>query len=317
VDLGSDEFDVRVAARCEVAEGVVAFGLEDPVGADLPPWTPGSHVDLVLGPDLIRQYSLCGDPNDRQRWRIAVLLEPDGRGGSLHLHHHVSNGDRLRIRGPRNNFALEPARHYEFIAGGIGITPILPMISAVHRSGAEWTLHYGGRARRSMAFVDELDPYGDRVKIRPQDIDGLLDLDSALGRVDSDTLVYGCGPPALIAAVEQRCQQLNPAALCVERFSNDVLAAGGDSPQFTVELVSTGATFVVAHDETILSVLDASGITVPYSCKGGLCGTCETAVIEGDVDHRDVLLTDAEKASNATMMICVSRANSPKLVLDL
>jgi ferredoxin-NADP reductase len=317
MDLSPDAFDVTVAARLEVAEGVVTIALEDPTGAELPPWTPGSHIDLVLGSDLIRQYSLCGDPNDRQSWRIAVLLEPGGRGGSRHVHQNVSTGDRLRVRGPRNNFALDPARRYRFIAGGIGITPILPMISAVHRSGADWTMHYGGRAQRSMAFLDELEPYGDHVVIRSQDVDGLIDLDIALGRPDADTLVYCCGPAALIDAVERRCQQLHPAALRVERFSNDVLAVDGESREFTVELASTGAAFVVPAGQSILSVLQANGVAVPHSCKEGICGTCETTVIDGDVDHRDVLLTEDERASNETMMICISRARSQKLVLGI
>jgi ferredoxin-NADP reductase len=317
MDLSLDGFDVTVSARWEPAQGVVAFLLEDPTGADLPAWEPGSHIDLLFGSDFIRQYSLCGDPNDSQRWRIAVLLERDGRGGSQYLHHKILPGDRLRVRGPRNNFALDRAPRYRFIAGGIGITPILPMIHAADRSGADWTLHYGGRAQRSMAFIEELAGHRDRVVIHPEDTYGLLDLDSALGRPDSDTLVYCCGPTALIDAVEQRCQSLPNGTLRVERFTSDAAAAEQNSSEFSIEIGSTGAKFAVPPDQTILSVLNDNGIAVPFSCREGLCGTCETGVIEGDVDHRDTLLTDDEKACNTTMMVCVSRALSSKLILDL
>ncbi|EPJ38365.1 putative Phenoxybenzoate dioxygenase subunit beta [Streptomyces afghaniensis 772] len=188
------EAELVVERREFAADGVLALTLRHPLGEPLPVWEPGAHIDVVLGPGLERQYSLCGDPADRSAWRIAVLREPDGRGGSAHVHEQVGQGDKVRVRGPRNNFALEPAPRYRFVAGGIGITPILPMLAAAEAAGAEWTLLYGGRTRRSMAFGEELARYGDRVTIAPEDETGLLDLPSVLDDVPEGTLVYCCGP---------------------------------------------------------------------------------------------------------------------------
>ncbi|MFD6751143.1 ferredoxin reductase, partial [Streptomyces anthocyanicus] len=161
--MNTYEAELVVARRESVADGVVALTLRDPRGAELPPWQPGAHVDVVLEPGLERQYSLCGDPAERREWRIAVLREPDGRGGSAHVHGRLTQGSVVRVRGPRNHFVLAPAPRYRFVAGGIGITPILPMLAAADAAGAEWTLLYGGRSRGSMAFTQELERYGQRV----------------------------------------------------------------------------------------------------------------------------------------------------------
>ncbi|MBW8801741.1 MAG: ferredoxin reductase, partial [Streptomyces sp.] len=159
------EAELVVDRRDTAADGVLALTLRHPLGEQLPRWEPGAHIDVVLGPGLERQYSLCGDPADRTAWRIAVLREPVGRGGSAHVHEQLGQGDKVRVRGPRNHFALRPAPRYRFIAGGIGITPILPMLAAAEAEGAEWTLLYGGRTRESMAFTEELSRYGDRVTV--------------------------------------------------------------------------------------------------------------------------------------------------------
>lgn len=192
--MTAHEAELVVGRRESVADGVLALTLRHPLGAELPPWEPGAHIDVVLGPDLERQYSLCGDPTDRRAWRIAVLREPDGRGGSAHVHGRLGEGDTVRVRGPRNHFALAPAPRYRFVAGGIGITPILPMLAAAEAAGAEWSLLYGGRTRGSMAFTEELGRYGARVTLAPQDETGLLDLAPVLDRVPEGTLVYCCGP---------------------------------------------------------------------------------------------------------------------------
>lgn len=173
------EAELVVEQREFAADGVLALTLRHPLGEELPGWQPGAHIDVALGPELERQYSLCGDPADRRSWRIAVLREPDGRGGSSYVHEELSEGDKVRVRGPRNHFALQDAPRYRFVAGGIGITPILPMLAAAEAAGAEWTLLYGGRTRESMAFTEELGRYGDRVTIAPQDETGLLDLASS------------------------------------------------------------------------------------------------------------------------------------------
>jgi ferredoxin-NADP reductase len=197
-----EQFTVVVAHREVVADDVVVLHLRRPDGAALPAWTPGAHVDVVLDGALTRQYSLCGDPADRGVWRIAVLRTQTSRGGSVRLHDQVQRGTTLTVRGPRNHFPLLPARRYVFVAGGIGITPLLPMIAEVERNAAEWSLLYGGRRRSSMAFLDELESYGDRVTVWPEDVNGLLPLASALGEPDDETLVYCCGPEGLLASVE-------------------------------------------------------------------------------------------------------------------
>jgi ferredoxin-NADP reductase len=303
------EFDLVVDTRTDAADGVLALTLRDPSGADLPPWEPGAHVDVLLSGDLVRQYSLCGDPADRATWRIAVLREPDGRGGSAHVHDTVRAGDTVRLRGPRNHFALEPSPRYVFVAGGIGITPILPMLAAATAAGADWRLVYGGRTAASMAFVDDLRAaHGDRVQIRPQDEHGLLDLDVFA----PDTLVYCCGPAPLLDAIEDRSPD---GSLRVERFAPRHIDGPVDA--FEVELSSSGTVLTVPVDRSVLETLERAGVDVLSSCREGTCGTCETGVLAGAVDHRDSLLTADEQAAHDTMFICVSRAASPRLVLDL
>jgi ferredoxin-NADP reductase len=316
-----DEVDLRlrVAARTTGAEGVVVLDLRDPSGADLPAWAPGAHIDLRLSDGFVRQYSLCGNPNEPSLWRIAVLREPESRGGSEHVHTALVEGAEVHVRGPRNNFPMVEARHYLFVAGGIGITPILPMLTAAEAAGADWELHYGGRSRRSMAFLEALeDATGNRVTLHPQDEVGLIDLGKILGTPRPDTLVYCCGPEPLLNAVEQRCAGIWPAgSLHVERFSPKQLGEPVRAESFEVQLAISGMTLTVPPDKSILDVVEEAGVSVLSSCQEGTCGTCETAVLEGQAEHRDSLLTPEEQAANDTMFICVSRAASPRLVLDL
>ncbi|MER6682582.1 PDR/VanB family oxidoreductase [Streptomyces olivaceoviridis] len=307
------ETELVVDRREPAAEGVLALTLRHPLGEELPAWEPGAHVDVLLGPGLERQYSLCGDPADRRLWRIAVLREADGRGGSAYVHERVREGDKVRVRGPRNHFPLHPSPRYRFIAGGIGITPVLPMLAAAEAAGAEWTLLYGGRTRRSMAFTAELERYGDRVTLAPQDETGLLDLAPVLDGLPDGTLVYCCGPGPLLDAVEERC----PAgAVRVERFRPTEQSAGDDGA-FEVVLERSGRTLTVPPRVSILDTVRAAGVEVLYSCTEGTCGTCETDVLEGTPEHRDSVLTDEERESGETMMICVSRCRGGRLVLDL
>ncbi|MFJ6061663.1 PDR/VanB family oxidoreductase [Streptomyces tendae] len=311
------EAELVVARRETAADGVLVLTLRHPLDERLPAWEPGAHVDVVLGPGLERQYSLCGDPADRAEWRIAVLREKDGRGGSAYVHGELRAGDEVRVRGPRNNFRLEPAPRYRFVVGGIGITPVLPMLAAAEEAGAEWTLLYGGRTRAGMAFTQELARYGDRVTLVPEDESGLLDLASVLDDLSPDTLVYCCGPGSLLDAVEARC----PAgSLRVERFRPK--EADGDAPveaeaEFEVVLARSGRTVVVPPGVSVLDAVRTAGVEVLYSCTEGTCGTCETEVVEGDPDHRDSVLTEEERAAGETMLICVSRCRGRRLVLDL
>ncbi|GAA2904583.1 PDR/VanB family oxidoreductase [Pseudonocardia halophobica] len=311
------EIDVEVAAREAVADGVVRLTLRPTAGTELPEWEPGAHLDLDLGPDLVRQYSLCGDRHDPETYQVAVLREPAGRGGSAHVHDAVEVGRVLRVRGPRNNFVLADSPRYLFLAGGIGITPIVPMIAEAEKAGADWRLIYGGRSRASMAFRDELvERYGDRVSLRPQDEVGLLDLEALLGTPSDGTLVYCCGPEALLRAVEERCAAWPSGALHVERFAPKEVPSTAEDGSFEVEFAQSGITVTVPPGVSIVDAAADAGVTIETSCREGTCGTCESAVLGGVPEHRDSLLTPEEQAENDVMFPCVSRAASEKLVID-
>ncbi len=307
----------RVEAKVSAATGVTALTLRALDGQPLPRWEPGSHVDLVLDGVATRQYSLCGDPADQQNWRLGILRDANGSGGSLYVHDQLAAGDVVRVRGPRNNFPLAPAQRYLFIAGGIGITPMLPMIRAARAAGAEWQLVYGGRERSSMAFLDELAGYGERVRVWPQDERGFLPLDELLGTPQADTLVYCCGPGPLLDAVERACAPWPKGALHVERFVAKPLTEPVLTEAFQVHLSQSDLTLTVPVDRSILSVVEEAGVGVLSSCGEGTCGTCETAVLEGTPDHRDSVLDEAQRDAGDCMMICVSRSCTPRLVLDL
>ncbi|MBY6687747.1 oxidoreductase [Rhodococcus sp. BP-149] len=319
VRSGGPEYDLTlvVEARRSVADGVLELTMLSADGRPLPPWTPGAHIELHLPNGLVRHYSLCGDPEDGTAWRISVLRESEGRGGSAYVHDLAAVGDVIEARGPRNRFTLEPAARYRFIAGGIGITPILPMVVAADAAGVEWTLTYGGRTRASMAYLDELLAYGDRVVIHPQDECGMLDLDAVVRNPSADTLVYCCGPGVLLDAVRQRCATWPTGALHIERFRADPAEETVLTDTFEVEIASTGTRLSVPPGSSVLEVLEHAGVDVLSSCREGICGTCETGVVAGEVDHRDALLTDAERAANTTMFVCVSRARTRSLTLDL
>lgn len=309
------EADLEVLEARAAADGVVALTLAHPDGEDLPPWTPGAHIDLILDDDLIRQYSLCSSPAEPNRWRVGVLNTPDSRGGSKAVHALVA-GAKVRVRGPRNHFPFVAAKRYLFVAGGIGITPLLPMIAEAAAADADWRLVYGGRSRASMAFVDELSRYGDRVVLMPQDEVGLPDLDALLGTPEADTLVYTCGPTGLLDAIEQRCSSWPSGSLHLERFSAKA-ADSSDNTEFELVLQQSGLTLTVPPDKSIFDVCREAGVSVVGSCLEGVCGTCETEVVEGEVDHRDSVLNEEEQESNEYMMICVSRCRGARLALDL
>ena len=316
------ETGLTVTRRTQEADGVVSLTLRHPDGEELPGWEPGAHIDLLLDGSRTRQYSLCGDPSRRDSWQVAVLREPDGvgRGGSAHVHAALAEGSSVRVRGPRNHFALRPADRYLFIAGGIGITPILPMLAAAEATGAEWSLLYGGRTRGSMAFLDRLaalDAGRGRVTVAPQDETGLLDLDRALAGIAPDTPVYCCGPGPLLDAVEARCGDRPPGTLRTERFTARAADPDAVSDSFELVLLDSGLTLTVAPDATVLQTVLDAGVQVLYSCTEGTCGTCETEIVEGEADHRDSVLSAEERDANETMMICVSRCRGSRLVLDL
>jgi len=310
--------DLVVVAREVRADGVVSLTLADPTGAPLPAWTPGAHIDLLLDDDLVRQYSLCGSPDDPHRWRIGVLLNAGGRGGSQRVHETLEVGDEVAVRGPRNHFPLHAAPSYVFIAGGIGITPILPMITAATAAGADWRLYYGGRSKPTMAFLDELAQHSDHVVVWPDDERGMLPLEEILGTPVDGTLVYCCGPEGLLSATEGWCAAWPSGTLHLERFAAKQQAApAAGEGAFDVVCQRSGVTVSVPPGTSIIDVLEANGVSALSSCMEGVCGTCETRVLDGRPDHRDSLLTEDERESNEYMMICVSRSRSERLVLDL
>lgn len=316
------EADLAVRRRETSADGVVTITLADPSGADLPEWAPGAHIDLIMTPSLVRQYSLCGDTANRAEWRVGVLLDPNSRGGSQFVHDKLHEGATVRVRGPRNHFPLVGSARYHFIAGGIGVTPMLPMITAADAAGADWQLLYGGRTRSSMAFLPELERYGERVTVCSRD-DGAPDFRESLNTVlagpAENTLVYCCGPEGLLGAVETACAAWPDGTLHVERFSAKTLEepAGGALASFEVECQRSGITVTVTPDKSIYQACEDAGVDVLGSCMEGVCGTCECDVLEGEPEHRDSVLNDAEKARNDVIMTCVSRSRSERLVLDL
>ncbi|MFJ6850702.1 PDR/VanB family oxidoreductase [Streptomyces sp. NPDC091271] len=311
--MSEDSLRLTVRRMTWEAEGVLSVELTHPDGKPLPAWTPGAHLDVHAG-GQIRQYSLCGDPHTQDVYRIGVLNEPASRGGSRFVHTQLRPGQEITVSEPRNHFVLEDVDSYVFVAGGIGITPLLAMAREAARRGARWRMVYGGRSRASMAFTGELDALGGDVTLVPQDEHGHIDLDSALAGLQEGTLVYSCGPEPLLAAVEQRC----PAdRLRLERFAAPAVERTGDDEAFEVECRTSGTTLTVGAGTSVLEAAESAGLTVNNSCRDGICGSCETRVLEGTPDHRDFLLSEAERAANTTMMICVSRCASGRLVLDL
>ncbi|TWV32825.1 oxidoreductase [Streptomyces misionensis] len=297
-----------LTAHETIADGVVRLRLE---GDGLPRWTPGAHLDLVLPSGLVRQYSLCGDPGDTSSYTIAARLVEDGRGGSREVHEQLTEGMELEVRGPRNRFPLAEAQSYVFVAGGIGITPVLPMLRALP-AHAEWRLLYCGRTRASMPFLAELGELaGDRLTVVAEDEEGRPDLDALFADVTAGTAVYCCGPGGLMDAVAERMPE--GAALHLERFAPGA-PADGDAA-FEVELRRTGRTVAVPAGTSVLAAVRRELPDLAYSCEQGFCGTCQQRVLAGEVEHRDELLTDAERADS--MLICVSRARGGRLVLDL
>jgi ferredoxin-NADP reductase len=272
---------------------------------------------------LVRQYSLCGDPVHRSRYEIAVLRVDDGRGGSREVHDVLTEGATVGVRGPRNHFRLAPeAAHHLLLAGGIGVTPILAMARQLARNGADWSVVYGGRSLDAMALREELaglDPA--RVRVLPQDVHGIVDLVEVIGAAPFGTVAYVCGPaPMVDAAVEVATGPVGLAELRYERFggvgAGAVMADAAADGSFEVELRASGRTVVVEAGETVLEAVEKVAPDWPFSCREGYCGTCEVKVLEGDPDHRDDVLTDGEKAAGASMMPCVSRSLTPRLVLD-
>lgn len=313
----SGSLSLLVRAKEVVSDGVVTLTLSNVRGTDLPEWKPGAHIDLIVGNGLVRQYSLCGDPVEQRTWQVAVQREQESRGGSQYIHDNLAVGDTVQASVPRNHFAFVRSPRYLFLAGGIGISPLLPMISAAEAAGTEWRLVYGGRTRASMAFRDELSLYGERVAIRPHDETGLLDLAGLLDQPIEDTQIYCCGPESMLLAVEEHSLSWPAGSLHIERFSPKEFDTPEGEEPFEVVLRRSGLTVEVPPGTSILHAVEQAGVSVLSSCQDGTCGTCETSVLDGVPDHRDSVLTESERLSGKFMMICVSRSCRSRLELDL
>lgn len=309
--------EVEVVRADRTAADVAVLTLARPDRAALPAWTPGAHIDVYTPDGRLRHYSLTGDPADRGSYRIAVRRISDG-AGSAEMH-DLRDGDSLRIRGPRNAFHFTNEPVYHFIAGGIGITPILPMIRAAAANRARWTLDYLGRSRSTLPFLDELEAvaHTGTLRIRCDDEDGSPQVAELFTGTDDRTPVYLCGPTGLMDAVKEHLNELpalRPARRPVhsERFSAPTVR--GEKP-FTAVLARSGVSITVGPDESALTAIRRELPVVNYSCQQGFCGACKTAVLDGQVDHRDRVLVGDEL--DDSMMICVSRAAGGEVVLDL
>lgn len=310
---------LRVERMTRLADDVVEIRLVEPTGVELPAGEPGAHIALELPNGIGRQYSLCGTPG-AGHWTIAVHRSPTSRGGSAFVHDGLRIGDLLPVTGPANDFPLPPGPRHLLIAGGIGITPILAMARELAASGdaADWTVLYCGRTRSALAYLPELAALaGDRLRVHVDDEQGgPADLATVLAEHAGATVAC-CGPEGMLAAVEALAP--DPAAVHVERFrAPEVPApAPGTDSAFDVVCAGSGTRVRVAEDESVLAALGRCGIAVPSSCGEGICGTCETKVLSGEPDHRDFVLSDAERETGGSMFVCVSRARTAELVLDL
>ena len=305
-----------------VTDDTLKLRLVSPDGKPLPRWTPGAHIDIECGDTGIsRQYSLCSDPADTGHLEIAILKDPESRGGSAWIHDNIKQGDRIQIRGPRNHFRMDPdVKKMILVAGGIGITPISAMAREAKLRGIDYEIHYSGRSRSSMALLEELSAlHGDRLKVYARDEGNRNDFTTLLAKPDPDTQIYACGPTRMLDGLQQCCETWPEDALRMEHF-HSVLGALDPSKEnaFEVELKDSGLTLTVAADQTLLQALQGANIDVQSDCCEGLCGSCEVNVVQGEVDHRDVVLTRSEKELNNKMMSCCSRSVAgKKLVLAL
>jgi vanillate O-demethylase ferredoxin subunit len=312
---------LRVRAVCCEAEGINSYDLVDPKEADLPPFTAGAHIDVHLPGNVIRQYSLCNDPRERHRYVVAVLREATGRGGSQTMHRDVRAGDLLAVSAPRNNFPLaETAARHLLIAGGIGVTPLVAMIHRLQSIGADFTLHYCTRAPEKTAFTGALAALirAGRVIVHHDYGNPANGLDVArlLAQHAPGTHLYCCGPSGLMAAVKSAAAGWPAGTLHFEYFAapavaRDPAAAG----EFQVRVASTGQLIAIPKDKSILETLREHGLSIESSCEAGACGTCQTRYLDGEPDHRDYVLTDEDQKK--FLMVCVSRAKSAILTLDL
>ncbi|MCX4137136.1 PDR/VanB family oxidoreductase [Paraburkholderia sp. SEWSISQ10-3 4] len=314
---------VKVTQLTREAEGILGIELRAEDGTALVPFEPGAHIDVHLASGLTRQYSLCNDASETDRYRLGVGLSATSRGGSSYLHTSLREGDLLTISEPRTLFGLSrEATSHRFIAGGIGITPILSMIRWCVRQAVPWHLHYCVRSRMCAAYLDELRAFGGKVHVHANDesASGTPDIQTLIGDIKHGEHVYCCGPGGLMDAVSHHGQQsgIPRENLHFERFTaSPVQVADGSERAFTIVLARLGMRCAVEPSESILESLERHSVCPPFSCREGLCRSCEVGVLSGEVEHRDYVLSEHEQRSSKSLMICVSRAKSDELVIDL
>lgn len=302
-----------------IADGIHLFEFRSPDGSELPEFTAGAHVAIKSPNGLVRKFSLCNDPAERNRYLVAVKREGDGRGGSVDLVDTTKPGMKLLVSAPVNDFPLpRNASNFVFIAGGIGITPMMAMIKQLRaQEGKQFRLYYCSRSPETTAFREELSApeLNGAVHIHYDQGDPArgLDLRTLLAERKNREHLYCCGPLGLMKAVREATAHWTPSSVHFEAFAEPERIRPGDHP-FKVRLAKTGATVDVPVGTTILEALRAAGHDVPSSCDTGTCGTCKMKLLSGEADHRDLFLTEADKATN--IMICVSRAKSDEIVID-
>ena len=307
---------VRLRRMTWEADGVISLELAAPDGNALPPFEPGSHIDLHLPSGTMRQYSLCSDPTDRSCYRVAIRAVSGGLSSQF-VHRKLRPGEMLAVSQPRNNFPLVEAKNYIFVAGGIGITPLMPMMRRLSARKKPWTLVYCNRTDEAAPFLSEIRALGGDVSLHSTTSGTRLDVTQRFGAVAQDTAIYCCGPERLMLAVEEATTGWPEGSVHFEWFAPRSRPADEASGNFEAVCQASGITVNVAADKSLLEALNEAGIPLPCSCQQGICGTCEVRVLAGEPDHRDSILSQSERAANETMMACVSRARSPRLVLDI
>jgi len=313
---GEATMQVRVRALVWEAPGVLSLHLASLDGTPLPAFEPGAHIDVKLPDGTMRQYSLCGDPNDLTHYRLGIRAVSGGMSSGF-VHRKLRPGDVITVSTPRNNFPLVDAKHYIFVAGGIGVTPFIPMMRAVSARKGSFSLLYCNKRNEHAPFLAEIRKLGGELSLHASDAGTRLDVAQRFASVETDAVVYCCGPEKLMLAVEEATSGWPEGSVHFEWFAPRSRPEGETSDGFEVVCHASGKTLTVPADKSILEVLGENGIEVPRSCEQGICGTCEVRVVSGDVDHRDSILSSAERAANATMMICVSRCRGARLLLDV
>ncbi len=316
----SDTLDLRLQSIRWEADGILSMELVAPDNRILPPWQVGAHVDLHLPNGIVRSYSLVNQPSDNRRYLVAVALDRQSRGGSRFVHQNLRPGQMLKVGLPRNHFPLvEQGGEVVLIAGGIGVTPLYAMATALELAGRPYRFVYATRSRAHAAFTDAIGGFGDKASFHFDDEHGgqPLDIAALVAGAAPDAHFYCCGPAGMLAAFEQATAQRSPDTVHIERFSAKPVDESAPASGFKVILARSGMELTVPPDKTILDVLIDNDVSVPYSCQDGICGSCETPVLAGQPDHRDSVLTAAEQAASKTMMVCISRCKGDSLTLDL